>query len=196
MGVRSSLGRMAAAVLLGAAGLVAVAGSAGAEADGKCATYSASSSAGGWVALQKSEQRGDCIKPGTGNALVMPGRTTAGISTTITCLYAPSDPHLEGNNDIFFTMLVTCQGGTPNQLFVYMDMARYLSGGGYVIDPASVVDDCVNNNVPGIYCISHTRCFQAGATYDGYAHLFGVDENWQLHEAEYYAAPRWIGCII
>lgn len=190
MSVRLYLGRMAAAALLGAAGLTSVAAPAGADS---CVTYQATSSSGGWVDAERSARRGACIKPGDGKALVMPGSTTAGATPNLSCLYRPTEPHLESNNMVVATIVITCNGDTPRQLSVYLDIGRYtVNLDDLVLDATS---DCLSTNSPGLTCVAQTTCFQAGATYDSYALLKAIDELNQVYEADYYALPRYIGCI-
>jgi hypothetical protein len=187
MSVRLCLGRMAVAALLGAAGLASASAPAGADS---CVTYQATSSSGGWVAAEKSARRGACLKPEEGTALVLPSNT-ASATPILSCLYRPTEPHLEGNT-VVATIVITCNGDTPRQLSVYLDLGRYVVNlDDLVLDATS---DCVSTNSPGLTCVAQATCFQAGATYDSYAVLEAIDEFNQVYQAQHYALPRYIAC--
>jgi len=74
-----------------------------------------------------------------------------------------------------------------------MNIARFTAVGSYVIEPDSR-STCPVSSFSGLAYTSVTRCFQAGANYDGYADLFGIDEFGVPHWSWFYAPPRWIGC--
>lgn len=194
MRILSRLGVMGTMGLLCAAGMVAVAGSASA-APPSSEVFSAQVSLADGSATSDVvwRSRGN-VQAGPGKPMVMAGRTKAGLDTVITCYVYGSGPASNGSI-VSFALAIDCVGGVPRQLFVHMDIARYLSSGAYVIEPSSVTD-CIENFQPSLLCYSETRCFQAGAAYDAYARLFGVDENGILHESAYYASPRWLGCTI
>jgi hypothetical protein len=189
MHLRSLWSAMAALVVLCAASVTAVAGPA--NATPAKVSYDASVAAGD----ETSAPVRDRMKPGLSKPLVMTGKTRRGAATVITCNVYGSGPVSNGRI-VSFVISIDCVGGVPRQLFVNQNIARYLpNNGGYIIEPGSDAT-CVENNSPVLFCYSEAPCFQAGATYDGYARLFGVDENGVLHEAEYYAPPRALGCAV
>jgi hypothetical protein len=132
-------------------------------------------------------------KPGLTNRVVLKGKSQAGITSQIVCYVSNWGPALHGFN-VSFEVVVSCQGGSPIQLSINMDMA-YLYLGEWQIVPGSQ-NYCGETNFPFLSCVSRARCFQAGNYYDGYALLFGIDENGVVHQAELYAPPRWVGCPI
>lgn len=197
MRVRLKLRYVAVVVVLLAAGMVAGGGQASAAAgsDDNVVYQIALSSSGQMTVTESDKSRGEA-KPGLSSPLVMSGKTRTGVATVITCWVSGAGPAPENNGaTVFFSILITCDGGVPALLRVIMDIARYLPGGGYVVEPDSI-ETCRELNMPSLFCKSQVPCFQAGATYDGYARLFGVDENGVGHEAAWYSPPRWIGCLI
>lgn len=129
-----------------------------------------------------------------GEPLVLPGRTRAGIQTAITCNVIGLGPSLLGR-DVSFSISINCSGGTPRYLEVRQNIARHIAPGNYVIEPGSFAA-CPGFNTTILLCSSIAACYQAGANYDGYAVLMGVDEFGVTHWATYYKPPTWVGCII
>jgi hypothetical protein len=196
MNLRSLWSAVAALVVLWAASVVAVAGPASATlATEENVSYHVSLSNDGEVNVEKSAPARDTTKPGLSKPLVMPGRTGIGVATVITCYVYGNGP-VSGGGVVSFSLGIDCVGGTPRQLFVNQNIARYLpNNGGFVIEPSSDAT-CVENNSPVLFCYSGTQCYQAGAAYDAYARIFGIDENGVLHETEYYSPPRALGCLV
>jgi len=129
-----------------------------------------------------------------GQPLVLPGRTRAGVDTVITCYVYHAGPSLLGGY-VNFSITIQCYGGVPQYLEVRQDMARHIAPGNWVLEPGSSAI-CPAYSSPILLCSSVTRCFQAGAYYDGYAVLYGIDELGLPHWSSYYVPPQWVGCII
>jgi hypothetical protein len=129
-----------------------------------------------------------------GRPLVLPGRKGAGVATNITCYVLGSGPDLVGGN-VFFSINVNCVGGVPQFLQVFQNIARHTALGNWVVEPGSDAN-CPGYATTVLLCGSIARCFQAGANYDGYAVLYGIDEFGVAHWSSYYAPPRWVGCVI
>jgi hypothetical protein len=129
-----------------------------------------------------------------GQPLVLRGRTGAGIDTAITCHVYGSGPELVGGN-VFFSITINCVGGVPQFLQVFQNIARHTALGNWVVEPGSDAN-CPGSATTILLCGSIATCFQAGANYDGYAVLYGIDEFGVAHWSSYYAPPRWVGCVI
>lgn len=126
--------------------------------------------------------------------LVMPGGTRNGIQTNIVCDVIGLGPSLVGGY-VNFSINISCSGGVPQYLEVRQNIARHIAPGNFVIEPGSYAQ-CPGPNTPVLVCSSIATCFRAGANYDGYAVLMGVDEFGVTHWATYYKPPTWVGCII
>ncbi|GAB7045848.1 hypothetical protein [Catenuloplanes indicus] len=197
MNLRSLWRAAAALVVFSAASVAGVAGPAGAAPAGAApaVSYRVSVSSDGAVAVEESAPARGTLQPGLSKPLVLPGGDGFGADTVITCHVYGSGPVSNGFI-VSFVIGIDCVGGVPRQLFVNQNIARYLpNNGGYIIEPGSD-ETCVENNSAALFCYSEAPCFQAGATYDGYALIFGVDENGVLHQTEYYAPPRALGCAV
>lgn len=133
-------------------------------------------------------------KTSVNQPLVLPGRTRNGINTNIVCDVIGLGPSLVGGN-VSFSININCSGGTPQYLEVRQNIARHIAPGNYVIEPGSFAQ-CPGFNTTILVCGSVAACFRAGANYDGYAVLMGVDEFGVTHWATYYKPPTWVGCII
>jgi hypothetical protein len=135
-------------------------------------------------------------KPGQSQPLVLPGKKTGvGTASVITCYVQVVGPEGIGFS-VLFAIAINCVGGVPHALAASMNMALWDDQGFYEILPESR-SDCIGN--PGdvsLVCYSEAHCVGAGGYYDGYAKLFALDENDQPHEAEVYAPPRFVPCLI
>jgi hypothetical protein len=178
-----------ALALLGTVALAAVATPASAAPE----VFTAPVTGSGAVDWSGAEARRDG-KPLSGRPLVLPGRTRAGVATNITCFVTGLGPDLVDRN-VFFSISISCVGGVPQFLQVWQNIARHTAPGVWAVEPGSDAN-CPAAASPVLLCSSIARCFQAGANYDGYAVLYGVDEFGVPHWSSYYAPPRWVGCII
>ena len=184
MRVLSRLGAATVAALLWTAMAVAAAPAQAGVDGGATAPAGAAARADGQDAAGKG---------GAGQPLVLPGRAANGVATVITCYVNGVGPTLTAGTHVGWTIIINCVGGTPQYLSVYMDLARYTGVYSYVIEAAW---SCERHFDTILTCAVVAPCFQAGAEYDGYADLYGIDENAQLHRS-WFAVPRtWVGCVI
>jgi hypothetical protein len=187
--IASKMSAVMALAVLGTVALAAVAAPASAAPE----VYNVSVSASGVVDWSGTKAR-RAGEPLPGRPLVLPGRTRAGVATAITCTPTGIGPSLVGGN-VFFSMNISCQGGVPQFLQVWQNIARHIAPGNWVVEPDSNAN-CPAPNSPTLVCGSVAPCYREGATYDAYAVLYGVDEFGVPHWSSFYAPPRWIGCII
>jgi hypothetical protein len=127
---------------------------------------------------------------------VLPRRTKAGagVDTAITCYVTGLGPSLLGNY-ISFSISVNCVGGTPQFLQAWQNIGRHIAPGNWVVEPGSDAN-CPAYASTILLCGSIAPCYRAGANYDGYAVLYGIDEFGVAHWSEFYAPPRWVGCVV
>jgi hypothetical protein len=150
-------------------------------------------SSNGQVTTKPSASVLQHARPGTGRVVNLPGKSPAGVNTTITCDVYVFGPETFDGRVVDFEVLLSCNGGVPSQLGADLDIYRYQLNEWQLVPKSHT--PCGTLNSPVLTgCVAHAPCLFPGNYYYGYAHLHALDELGVQHEAELWTIAVPIAC--
>jgi len=122
------------------------------------------------------------------------GTATESSVEVVTCTVYPSGPFSADGIWVTFDINIFCDA-VLQTLGLEMEMVFYTPNSGYWWPP-DAYSSCGDIYTSFLPCLSRTKCYQAGATYWGYAKMYGTTMDGGYGEAYLLTDPRAIGCRI
>jgi hypothetical protein len=151
--------------------------------------------AGGKVTVTAAAPESRDIKREHSQTFRLPGKSRAGVNTTIVCYVYDYGPGSPDGRVVVFAIAIECDGGIPMLLGAVLDIYD-VRWGEFQHSPGGTAD-CRDSFTPSLPpCVAETSCFQTGNYYYGEVYLTADDENNEFHEAWFYYGPYWVPCVV